>query len=345
MNIQLPLGPVMADLKGVEIDSSELDVLRHPDIGGVILFARNFESPEQLRALTASIRAIREPQLLIAVDHEGGRVQRFQQGFTRIPPMALLGLIHQAGGPAVKLAEALGCIIAAELVEHGLDFSFTPVLDLDYGSSSVIGDRAFSADPRVVTSLAQALVQGLNTGGVAGVGKHFPGHGYVRADSHLEVPVDERSLEALENDIAPYRTLARSVLSGIMPAHVIYSRVDSKPAGFSSRWLRGMLRGELGYQGMIFSDDLSMEGASIAGGVQERAMAAFEAGCDMVLVCNAPESTERLLDAKLNVRLDSQRAMAMRAKFKVPDKTRYAAAVATLHAAAIDHPDIMGSVG
>lgn len=346
MSGQLPLGPVMADIKGMDIESHELDVLRHPDIGGVILFARNFESPEQLRALTKRIRAIRDPQLLIAVDHEGGRVQRFQKGFTRIPPMASLGRIHQTGGhAAVQLAEVLGCIIATELVDHGLDFSFTPVLDLDYGESSIIGDRAFSGDPGVVVDLAKALVQGLNAGGVAGVGKHFPGHGYVRADSHLEVPVDDRTLELLEIDISPYRVLAGTVLAGIMPAHVVYPQVDSKPAGFSKRWLQGILRGKLGYQGMIFSDDLSMEGASIVGGIQDRAAAAFEAGCDMVLVCNSPDSTEKLLDAGLQVKLSEQRAAAMRSQPGAIDRARYVAACAMLRDVTKDYPDILGRVG
>ncbi|HXC40514.1 MAG TPA: beta-N-acetylhexosaminidase, partial [Burkholderiales bacterium] len=256
----------MADVAGLELTAGEAEFLRHPAIGAVILFARNYSSPEQLKALTASIRALREPRLLIAVDHEGGRVQRFREGFTRIPPMRALGELYAKDPEAgLKATDAVGRVIGTELLAHGVDFSFTPVLDLDFGPSAVIGDRAFSADADSVSALAGALCDGLGEAGSASVGKHFPGHGFVSADSHVAIPVDEREWRDIEaQDIAPYRMLAKR-LDGIMPAHVIYPRLDAQPAGFSRFWLQDVLRGRLGYKGMIFSDDLSMEGASVAG--------------------------------------------------------------------------------
>lgn len=343
MSKQRPLGVVMADIKGLEIDPVERDMLGHPDVGGVILFARNYESPEQLRRLTRSIREIRDPNLLIAVDHEGGRVQRFRSGFTTIPSMGTLGRLHQAGGDASALARAIGYLIANELATHGLDFSFTPVLDLDYGESTVIGDRAFSRDPEVVGLLADYLIQGLRANGVAAVGKHFPGHGYVRADSHLEVPIDERSMSELEQDIAPYRRVIPSGLAGLMPAHVIYPNIDEMPAGFSSRWLRDILRGELAFQGMIFSDDLSMEGACIAGDIEDRAWAALNAGCDIVLVCNAPDSAAKLLDASLGIRLSAERETLMRAKILERTTSDYAQALSVLRRVEDDYSDLFGA--
>jgi beta-N-acetylhexosaminidase len=310
-----PLGPVMLDIKGIVLDDEDREMLLHPLTGGVILFARNFESPGQLRALTASIRALRDPELLIAVDHEGGRVQRFQRGFTRILPMAELGRLWHEKKPAREAARAIGTVIAHELLDHGVDFSFTPVLDVGFGHSSIIGDRAFASDPAVIGELAGALIEGLHAGGVASVGKHFPGHGYVQADSHLAVPIDERTKEEIANvDLMPYRRLIPLGLRAVMPAHVVYPKVDSKPAGFSRIWLQELLRGELKFDGMIFSDDLSMEGASTAGDVVARARAAFEAGCDMVLVCNAPADARKLLDRLGPLGLDERRARAMQGR-------------------------------
>jgi beta-N-acetylhexosaminidase len=292
------LGPVLVDVGGLELTADDTERLQHPQVGAVILFARNFAAPLQLIQLAHSIRELRAPQLLIAVDHEGGRVQRFRHGFTAIPPMRELGVLWDRD-PAQAIAAARGCgfVIASELQAHGVDFSFTPVLDVDYGESSVIGDRALHADPNVIAVLAEALQAGLNAAGMMSVGKHFPGHGYVRADSHHEVPIDDRTFtEISHSDLVPFQRMARSGMGGMMPAHVVYPQVDSKPAGFSSVWLQKILREKLGFDGLIFSDDLSMEGASTAGGVMARANAALNAGCDMVLLCNDPRAQDTLLE-------------------------------------------------
>jgi beta-N-acetylhexosaminidase len=321
-------GAVMLDVSGLRLTPEEKDRLRHPSTGGVILFARNFESPRQLRALTSEIRAQRAG-VLIAVDHEGGRVQRFQEGFTRIPPMRLLGERWEAdAGEARALAESIGYVIAVELRAHGVDFSFAPVLDVDFGSSSVIGDRAFSDEPTVIAALAGAFVAGMSAGGAASVGKHFPGHGYVRADSHVDVPLDARSLAEIQaTDLYPYRDLIGKGLAAVMPAHVIYPKVDSKPAGYSRIWLQDILRGRLKFDGMIFSDDLSMEGASMAGGPAARALAAIEAGCDMVLVCNAPDAAAKVLEALKGRSPEPRRVALMRSRGADEPDERYAAAV------------------
>jgi beta-N-acetylhexosaminidase len=295
--IPLPRGPVMLDIAGIELTVEDRERLTHPSVGGVILFARNYASPRQLGLLTGAIHALRDPPLLIAVDHEGGRVQRFRDGFTELPPMRTLGerWDHDTLGAAGE-AERFGWVIASELAEHGVDFSFTPVLDLDHGQSSVIGDRAFHRNPDAVGELAGALCRGLRAGGMAAVGKHFPGHGFVAADSHMETPVDERSLALLENDdLVPFGTLIAEGLEGIMPAHVVYPAIDPRPAGFSEVWLRTILRERMGFDGMIFSDDLSMAGAGNAGDVVARADAALTAGCDMVLVCNDAPAADMLL--------------------------------------------------
>ncbi|MBY0269582.1 MAG: beta-N-acetylhexosaminidase [Burkholderiales bacterium] len=297
MNKSIPLGPVMLDVAGTALTGEDRQRLQHPLVGGVILFARNFESCAQLARLTAEIHALRSPPLIIAVDHEGGRVQRFREGFTKLPPMRELGLVWDRDRrKGVELARSLGFVLAAELRVYGVDLSFTPVLDVDYGNSSVIGDRAFHARPEAIAELAIGLMHGLRDGGMAAVGKHFPGHGHVRADSHHEVPVDERPLADIQGeDLIPFRRMVEAGMGGVMPAHVIYPQVDAAPAGFSEIWIKRILRGELGFDGVIFSDDLSMEGASVAGGVVDRAMAALQAGCDMVLVCNNPQSADELL--------------------------------------------------
>jgi beta-N-acetylhexosaminidase len=293
----MSLGPVMLDVVGKELTPADIKRLQHPLVGGVILFARNFESSAQLKALTASIHAVRQPPLLIAVDHEGGRVQRFRDGFTKIPPMREFGKIWDSHPKKAKeLAEQAGWVLAAELRAHGVDFSFTPVLDMDYGESQVIGDRAFHLKAQAIHELAFALMHGLKNGGMPAVGKHFPGHGYVVADSHVAIPVDEREFDEIaQNDMQPFRQMIDDGIHAIMPAHVIYPKVDEKPAGFSPRWLQKVLRERLGFNGVIFSDDLSMEGAGVAGDVTARALAALNAGCDMVLLCNQPDKADELL--------------------------------------------------
>lgn len=291
------LGPVMLDVLGTQLTVEDEARLRHPLVGGVILFARNYQSPGQLAELTAAIHALRAPPLLIAVDHEGGRVQRFREGFSKIPAMRELGKIWDAHPQRARyLAQQAGYVLAAELRACGVDFSFTPVLDIDYGQSSVIGDRAFHSDPQAVAELAHSLLLGLKQAGMHTVGKHFPGHGFVRADSHLDIPVDERAFVDIElSDLIPFRQMVNYGMTAVMPAHVIYPKVDSRPAGFSPVWLKNILRGQLGFEGCIFSDDLSMAGAAAAGGIVQRAEAALNAGCDMVLVCNKPESADELL--------------------------------------------------
>ena len=288
----IPLGPLMIDIAGTALTDLDRDRLRHRLVGGIILFSRNYVSTEQLTRLCAEIHALRTPRLLIAVDHEGGRVQRFREGFTRLPPMRRLGELWEVRrDQALAAARAIGLVLGFELRRCGVDFSFTPVLDLDYGASSVIGDRAFHRDASVVAALAGALIDGLHEVGMAACGKHFPGHGFVAADSHIAVPVDGRSLEQLAEDMEPYRRLS---LDAVMPAHVIYPEVDDRPAGFSPVWL-AKLRDGFAFDGVIFSDDLSMEGASVAGGIVARADAAWNAGCDMLLVCNSPDAVGELL--------------------------------------------------
>ncbi len=294
----MTLGPLMVDLVGLELSEVERDVLRHPLVGGVILFSRNYESPEQVAALTASIHALRDPHLLISVDHEGGRVQRFRKGFTRLPPIGALGK-HFMQHPELtrERAEKTGWLMAAELRSIGVDFSFAPVLDLDYGVSDIIGDRSFHRDPEAVASMAHAYIQGMKRAKMSAVGKHFPGHGAVEVDSHLGLPVDSRHFEdMLQADILPFSRLCKSELAGIMPAHIVYEQSDSLPAGFSPFWIKEVLRDRLGFQGAVLSDDLSMEGAAIIGDPLERAEAALDAGCDMVLVCNKPESAIQVID-------------------------------------------------
>ena len=315
----LPPGPVVVDVQGLHLTDAERRRLRHPLVGGVILFARNYQSPGQLRALTDEIHACRTPPLLVAVDHEGGRVQRFREGFSAIPAMRTLGeRWDQDVLAACREATDIGRKMGEELRAVGVDFTFAPVLDLDWGRSSVIGTRAFHSDPRVVAMLARCLTHGLLLAGMANCGKHFPGHGFADADSHVAMPVDERSLdEILADDAAPYAWLG-AALTAVMPAHVIYPQVDRKPAGFSKRWLQTILRRRLGFDGLIFSDDLTMEAATVAGGITARATAALKAGCDMVLVCNRPDLADELLasleppaNPHLQRRLDALRPRVM----------------------------------
>jgi len=295
----LSLGPVMLDIEGVELQPEERELLLHPLVGGLILFSRNFESTEQLAALTREIHALRQPRLLIAVDHEGGRVQRFREGFTALPAARRIGEVydhdHRRGR---RLAEAAGWVLAAELRATGLDFSFTPVLDVDYGCCEVIGNRAFHRDPEAIGQLAFSVMSGLSRAGMAAVGKHFPGHGGVVEDSHVAIPRDSREAEEIfREDVVPFRHLIGSGLPAIMPAHVIYEKVDDRPAGFSRVWLQDILRGRLGFEGVIFSDDLNMAGAgAIAAGYAERANAAVAAGCDVVLICNNRAGAVEILD-------------------------------------------------
>lgn len=294
----MSLGPVMLDVVGTSLSEAEKRRLNHPLVGGVILFSRNFENCSQLAALTEEIHALRQPPLLISVDHEGGRVQRFREGFTHLPPMRALGHvwdqdIHQAK----HLAEQAGRVLATELRAFAIDFSFTPVLDMDYGDSLVIGDRAFHKDPRAINDLASALMLGMKKAGMAAVGKHFPGHGFVAGDSHVSLPIDERPFDQIaQQDLQPFRMLIDNGIQAIMPAHVIYSQVDDKPAGFSERWLQKVLRERLAFNGAIFSDDLSMQAATAGGDVTTRAQAALQAGCDMVLLCNQPAMADELLE-------------------------------------------------
>lgn len=291
-------GPVMVDVAGTVLTAAEIDRLLHPATGGVILFSRNFVSRSQLTELTAHIHAVRAEPLLIAVDHEGGRVQRFRDdGYTALPAMRELGRCWDRDPlSALHYATSAGYVLAAELRACGVDMSFTPVLDLDYGRSGVIGDRALHSEPAIVAQLARAVVQGLALAGMAACGKHFPGHGYAEADSHHSLPLDGRSLEViLAQDGAPYGWMGDAILPSVMPAHVVYTEVDALPAGFSPRWIREILRGRLDYDGVVFSDDLTMEGATVAGDILARARAALQAGCDMVLVCNRPDLADELL--------------------------------------------------
>lgn len=293
----MTLGPIMIDLLGKELLPEERELLRHPLVGGIILFTRNFDSREQIERLIAEVRALRTPSLLVAVDYEGGRVQRFRKDFTLIPPMRTIGKTydndHAAG---VQLARQVGWLLAAELRAVGIDLSFGPVVDLEYGASSVIGDRAFHHDPQVVGDLAVAMMHGMRDAGMCAVAKHFPGHGAVVADSHLALPVDHRRYADMANDLHPYRRLIDNNLPAVMAAHVVFERVDAIPASFSRKWLVDELRGKLGFSGAVFSDDLTMEGASIMGAMPERTAKALQAGCDMVLICNNRDAAVKTLE-------------------------------------------------
>ena len=309
------IGPVMIDIEGVTLSLLEQKKINHPNTGAVILFSRNYTSPEQIAKLIQSIRDAREGEILIAVDQEGGRVQRFQTGFTRLPPASVF-----AQHP--DLAESAGWLMASELLAVGVDFSFAPVLDIDCGVSEIIGNRSFSQDPQLATQLSSQFRKGMKSAGMAATGKHFPGHGAVALDSHLTLPIDNRDLQTIrEKDLQPFTQLIKEGLEAIMPAHVVYPQVDSLPAGFSSRWIEQILRTELNFNGTVFSDDLSMEGAASMGDFSQRAQLAMQAGCDMVLVCNNPDAANEVL-ASLPITQDKTREQRLQAMLGKPSLSR-----------------------
>ncbi|TLP72069.1 beta-N-acetylhexosaminidase [Pseudomonas nitroreducens] len=303
-------GSLMLDIGGTWLTAEDRQILRHPEVGGLIIFARNIESPRQVRELMAAIRAVR-PDLLLAVDQEGGRVQRLRQGFLRLPAMRAIA----DNANAERLAEQCGWLMATEVLAVGLDLSFAPVLDLDHQRSAVVGSRAFEGNPERAVALAGAFIRGMRAAGMASTGKHFPGHGWAEVDSHVGIPEDERTLEQIRAvDLVPFQRLSGE-LDALMPAHVIYPQVDPNPAGFSRRWLQDILRGELGFDGVIFSDDLSMAGAHVVGDAANRIEAALSAGCDMGLVCNDRASAELALSALQRLKVTApQRLQRMRAK-------------------------------
>lgn len=326
-------GSLMMDIAGTWLTAEDRQMLRQPEVGGLIIFARNIESPRQVRELCQSIRALR-PDLLLAVDQEGGRVQRLRQGFLRLPAMRAIA----DNDNAEELAEHCGWLMATEVLAVGLDLSFAPVLDLDHQRSAVVGSRAFEGDPQRATTLAAAFIRGMHQAGMAATGKHFPGHGWAEADSHVAIPLDERSLDDIRAcDMQPFKRLVHE-LDAVMPAHVIYSQVDEQPAGFSRRWLQDILRGELGFEGVIFSDDLSMAGAHVVGDAGKRIEAALAAGCDMGLVCNDRASAELALSALQRLRVTAPaRLERMRgrgyATTEYRQAPRWLTAVAALRAA------------
>lgn len=326
-------GSLMLDIHGTWLTAEDRRILRQPEVGGLILFARNIEDPRQVRELCASIRAVR-PDLLLAVDQEGGRVQRLRNGFVRLPAMRALA----DNDNAEQLAEHCGWLMATEVLAVGLDLSFAPVLDLDHQRSAVVGSRSFEGDAELATRLAGAFIRGMDAAGMAATGKHFPGHGWAEADSHVAIPLDERSLDEIRaRDLIPFQRLSK-LLAAVMPAHVIYPQVDAGPAGFSRRWLQGILRGELGFEGVIFSDDLSMAGAHVVGDAASRIEAALNAGCDMGLVCNDRASAELALGALQRLKVQPPKGLArMRgrgfARTDYREQPRWLQAVAALRAA------------
>ena len=286
----------MLDLDGLTLSKAEVELLKNPHVGGVIFFARNFESREQITALVLEVRTIR-PELLLCVDQEGGRVQRFRDGFTRIPPMQLLGAqLGQGIEGSEELLRNSGWLMASELLACGIDFSFAPVLDVDDSQCEVIADRSFSDNPELAARAAEVFIEGMHEAGMSATGKHFPGHGGVLADSHLETPFDDRVMDELRcRDLVPFVGLSK-VLDAVMPAHIIFPKIDEDAVGFSSFWLQQILRAELQFEGVIFSDDLSMKGADVAGSYADKAQCALQAGCDMVLVCNNREGALEVLN-------------------------------------------------
>jgi len=320
----MTLGPVMLDIAGLSLDGEDREILRHPQVGGLILFSRNYESRAQLDELLNEVRALCQPPILVAVDQEGGRVQRFREGFTELPPLSCLGHEYDLDPQrAHELAISCGRLMATELLAHGIDFSFAPCVDLDRGCCDVIGDRAIHADPEVVANLALAYMHGLSLAGMVAIAKHFPGHGAVVADSHVALPEDRRPYREILDDIDPYRSLIDAGLQGIMMAHIRYPEVNADVASLSEYWMRTILRSELGFQGAIFSDDLSMEGAAVGGSISDRAITALQGGADMVLLCNNRPAAGPLLDTLENY--DDPAAHGRLAALR-PNRKRYAEA-------------------
>ena len=305
----MTMGPLMIDVEGLTLTDEDVTRITHPMVGGIILFARNYKDAAQLKTLTDAIRKIRGHDFLIAVDHEGGRVQRFKEGFTTIPPMRKLGEIwDKDSNKANHLAFLIGQTIATELRVFDIDFSFTPVLDIDYSESTVIRDRAFHGNIETIKALASSLLEGLKEGGMHGVGKHFPGHGYIKTDSHLSISEDKRALDEIESkDMSIFISLIKQGLNAVMPSHVLYSAVDEHPAGFSRFWLKSQLREKYHFQGAIFSDDMSMKGAMLGGEMKDRLLKALDAGCDMVLLCNSPQLVDEVL-SQLHWKMSSESA-------------------------------------
>jgi beta-N-acetylhexosaminidase len=322
----MSLGPLMVDIAGTELSAEDVRVLSHPMVGSVLLFTRNYSNPQQVAALTAAIRALRTPHLLIAVDHEGGRVQRFREGFTRLPAARLLGRrFDEDRRDALALAQSVGWLMASELRAVGVDFSFAPCIDLDYGVSEIIGDRAFHSDPDTVAALAVATMTGMREAGMAAIAKHFPGHGAVVADSHVALPVDRREFVDLEADIRPYRPLIDNNLPGIMAAHVVFPAMDALPASLSKRWITGVLRGEMGFHGCVFADDLTMAGAAAFGDCLARVDLGLAAGCDVLPICNDRHSVELVLGrfgANVGSAASQARLVRMRARGEPPADLR-----------------------
>ncbi len=320
----MTLGPIMLDLRGTTLEADEHELLKHPLVGGVILFSRNYESVEQITKLVCDIHSLREPRLLVSVDHEGGRVQRFRQGFTELPACRVLGKKYESDKETgLALAEKTGWLMAAELRAVDVDFSFAPVLDLYKGISQVIGDRAFHRQPTDAANMARRYMKGMREAGMAAIGKHFPGHGAVVEDSHLAIPIDKRRYEDIQmDDMIAFQQLIDSGLPAIMPAHVIYPAVDDKPAGFSPVWLKQILRQGMNFKGTIFSDDISMAGAEVIGDYLARSEAALEAGCDMVLICNHQKEAIQVIDhLQFSINpTSSVRLMQLHGKFELDRK-------------------------
>lgn len=292
----MTFGPLMVDIDGYELSAEDREILSHPLVSGVILFSRNYKDKSQLKQLTQQIKEIKAPRLVIAVDQEGGRVQRFKDGFTRFPPASDYAKAYKVDPEqAKKMAYDTGALLAVELLEVGVDFSFAPVLDIDYKNNQVIGDRSFGADPEQIIDLTASMIDGFSAAGMISVGKHYPGHGYVKEDSHFELPVDSRSFDEIsEKDLLPFKKLADKLV-GIMPAHIVYEKIDSMPAGFSEFWIKNVLREQIGFNGIVFSDDVSMKATSSYGSIAQRVKMALSAGCDMVLICNDRSAVNKAL--------------------------------------------------